>query len=69
MAMRVFLGIILGVLLTVAAAYIHDTVIVDERDAAAQPLVNWDVAGRDWHDLRVGIREMGDRIHDQFAKR
>lgn len=65
--MRLFLGIILGALLTVAAAYIHDTTM--GSSASAQPLVNWDVASRDWQGVQASVREMSDRIHDQWAKR
>jgi len=46
--MRTFVGIILGCLLTVAAAYIHDTSFVEGGANGSNALVNWDVAAREW---------------------
>ncbi len=67
--MRVFLGIVLGVLLTIAAAYVHDLTAGPGSSAASQTLVNWDVVRGDWQGLRAGVRELGNRIQDQWAKR
>ncbi len=67
--MRVFLGIILGGLLTIAAAYIHDSMMVDRQGASAQAMVNWDVVSREWQGLQTDVRALGDRIHDQLANR
>ena len=67
--MRIFFGIILGILLTVTTAYIHDSAFVDRRDAAARTVVNWDIVSRDWHDLRANARALGDRLHDQWSNR
>lgn len=65
--MRMFLGIILGALLTVAAAYVYDTGRQDL--AGARPMVNWDVVTENWHDLRASLRHMGNRVHDEWVKR
>ena len=67
--MRLFLGIVLGVLLTVATAYIHDSTLIDRREVAARPMVNWDVVSRDWAELRANVRALGDRLHEQLANR
>jgi len=77
--MRIFLGMILGALLTVAAAYVHDSfagggavasgTTGSGHTTAGQAMVNWDVVGRNWKDLRSSVREMGDRIHDEWVKR
>ena len=62
--MRMFVGIILGALLTVSAAFLHDTwatrpsttgtsaSVITER-----PMVNWDVVGENWRVLRERARE------------
>lgn len=67
--MRLFAGLVFGVLLTVAGAYIHDT--APERFAApsatynSRPIVNWDVlnsnlrslqswVGAEWRRLTAG---------------
>jgi hypothetical protein len=62
--MRLLLGIILGVLLTVAGAYIHDTSRADAR-----AMVNWDVVDQNWRDLRANLRDVGNRVHDEWVKR
>jgi hypothetical protein len=67
--MRLFLGMILGALLTVGAAYIHDTGSLGAGTTAERPMVNWDVVDRSWQDLRSNLRVMGDRLHDEWTKR
>ena len=49
--MRTFFGMILGCLLIIAAAYVHDsmaTSTVANGTGASNMLVNWDVAAREW---------------------
>ena len=63
--MRVFLGMILGVVLTITVAFLHDswvtgpsattgtrTSTVDQR-----VMVNWDVVGENWRLVRQRARE------------
>ena len=53
--MRLLLGVILGGILTVGAAYLydnHNAVAGPDAGASAQrPLVNWDVVGHKWEQL------------------
>lgn len=57
--MRLLLGIILGVLLTIGGAYLYDSshsaLDVAEtapgNPAAQRPMVNWDVVGVKWQHL------------------
>ena len=53
--MRVLLGIILGAVLTVGAAYLYDannTATAQNPQASAQkPLVNWDIVASKWNRL------------------
>ena len=64
--MRVLLGIILGVILTVGGAYLydsHNTLSAENAPASAQrrPMVNWDVVGTKWQHLT-------DRARAEWAR-
>jgi hypothetical protein len=72
--MRIFLGMILGAILTIAAAYSSDVLTgrIGNSAAAAvddRPMVNWEVVGRNWHDFEASVREMAQRVQDQWSKR
>jgi hypothetical protein len=67
--MRVFLGIIIGIVLTVASAYISDSLetgslingptttgATSARAEQHKPVVNWDVVGDNWHALGTWVR-------------
>jgi len=58
---RVFLGIILGVLLTIGGAYIHDTQLTATARAERQ-MVKWDVVGRNWNHLTARVRQEWNRL-------
>ena len=65
--MRFILGIIVGCLLTVGVAYLHDVSRPDGPAAVAVapassdgPLVNWDVMNRD-------LQQVSGWMHDQWA--
>ena len=75
--MRLFLGIILGVFLTIGVAYLYDASISEPSKAAAQtsieqrpmvtsieqrPMVNWDVVNRNWQSLSLGVRTTWNRL-------
>jgi hypothetical protein len=61
--MRLLLGVILGVLLTIGGAYVYDS--AHERPtttaAAQRPLVNWDVAAVKWNGLTT-------RAHNEWTR-
>ena len=50
--MRMFFGMILGCLLTIAAVYIHDSMAVSAPNGmsagTSNMIVNWNVAAREW---------------------
>jgi hypothetical protein len=64
--MRVLLGIILGVLLTVGGTYLYDThnaaAAVSAPAQTERPLVNWDVVSRKWHGLTEQAREEWTKV-------
>jgi len=66
--MRLLLGIILGVGLTIGGAYLYDrstygTASTDiTMTTAARPMVNWDVVSVKWHGLTEGAKQQWDRV-------
>ncbi len=60
--MRTFVGLILGCLLTVAAAYIHDTAFAKGGADGANALVNWDVAARQWDRVKEGVQTTWEKV-------
>jgi hypothetical protein len=62
--MRVFAGMILGVLLTVAAAFAYDTgtgrapngLTMASAEGHA-PMVNWDVVRHGWDSMKQQVRD------------
>jgi hypothetical protein len=65
MTMQMLLGIILGVLITVCAAFVYDSstgraasgLTVASAEGHA-PLVNWDVASHDWDGMKQRLRDV-----------
>jgi hypothetical protein len=66
--MRVFLGMILGVFLTIASAYVIDSLANGPAGATAEttvqpkPMVNWDVVDRNWHVFAERVRTGWNRL-------
>jgi len=66
--MRLLLGIILGVFLTISGAYIIDSGNGGVANAdgtwttAERPMVNWDVVSVKWHGFTAGAKEQWDRV-------
>jgi hypothetical protein len=66
--MRLFLGIILGVFLTIASAYVIDSVSTGPATAGAEtsvtrkPMVNWDVVDRNWTAFTQSVRTGWNRL-------
>jgi hypothetical protein len=66
--MRYLLGIIVGVILTMGVAYLYDASTSGPSNAAAEtsveqrPMVNWDVVGRNWQSLSLGVRNTWNRL-------
>jgi len=72
--MRLFLGIILGAILTIGGAYLYDASISEpskgttQTSAATQtsieqrPMVNWDVVNRNWQSWSLGVRNTWNKL-------
>jgi len=66
--MRLFLGIILGVFLTIGSAYLYDASTSEPAKATAQtgieqrPMVNWDVVNRNWQNWSLGLRNTWNKL-------
>jgi hypothetical protein len=66
--MRLLLGIIVGVILTIGLAYISDASTSGPSSPEAQtsveqrPMVNWDVVGRKWQSLSLGVRNTWNKL-------
>jgi hypothetical protein len=59
---RVLLGIILGVFLTIGGAYIHDTQLASGKPGVERQMVNWDVVGRSWNQLTARVRQEWNKL-------
>lgn len=63
--MRLLLGIILGVILTIGGAYIYDShntlEAVNAPASAQRPLVNWDTVSTKWQHFTVRARTEWNR--------
>ena len=66
--MRLLLGIIVGVILTIGVAYLSDASTSGSFNAAAQtgaeqrPMVNWDVVGKNVNSLTGMARDGWKKI-------
>jgi hypothetical protein len=57
--MRTIIAFLLGIAVTIGAAYIHDTATADPT---VKPLVNWDQLGSVTHDAVEAARAQWDRL-------
>jgi hypothetical protein len=60
--MRTLFGIILGVAITVGAAYMHDSSAVLNAPGPARTIVNWDVATEVTDNALRSLRRQIDRL-------
>jgi hypothetical protein len=71
MMMRMLLGIILGVFLTIGGTYIYDASsgALATRDAdntlGVRPMVNWDVVSQNWRSLEGNVRKGFDHLAER----
>lgn len=62
--MRLFFGIIIGILLTVGGAYVADsmTPIPPDSTVARVHMVNWDVVGTRFNNLGASVRGLWNKL-------
>jgi hypothetical protein len=64
--MRILLGMILGILLTIGFAYVHDSASIGETTSQTRteqkPIVNWDVAMKTWTGFSSSVRNSWNRL-------
>jgi hypothetical protein len=63
--MRVIIGILLGVILTVGGAYLYDShnaVTAANANGLQRPMVNWDVVSTKWNHLTERARAEWTRL-------
>jgi hypothetical protein len=63
--MRVLIGILLGVILTVGGAYLYDShnaVTASNASGLQRPMVNWDVVSSNWNRLTERARAEWTRL-------
>lgn len=63
--MRVFLGMILGAILTIFGAYLVDSYNAGPNVAVAQAenrMVNWDAVDRNWQSFKTRVQSEWTRL-------
>ncbi len=66
--MRVLLGIIVGVFLTVGFAYLYDASTTRPAEPTSKtsleqrPMVNWDVVNGNWHGWSSSVRNTWHKL-------
>jgi hypothetical protein len=68
-AMRLFLGILLGIFITIAGAYVYDSMTVGTAVTSpggnaevVRPMVNWDVVDGNWRQFKERVRHTWNRL-------
>jgi hypothetical protein len=63
-AMRVFLGILLGIILTIGTAYIVDSLqsTSGPEEAARRKMVNWDVVAQNLQSASAALQDGWARV-------
>lgn len=68
------IGIILGVILTILGAYIHDSMVTGPAvtgqtpSTQSQQLVNWTVAGQRWTSLKSSAKDTWAKLQHSTSK-
>lgn len=73
--MRVLLGIILGVILTIAGVYAYDSSsgraangLTTTASGGQAPMVNWDVVSANWDLFKADVRERADNLERSLKR-
>jgi predicted membrane protein len=62
--LRIFLGVIIGILLTIGTAYVVDSFRPSSStdELATRPMVNWDVVDHNLHGVSARVQEGWTRL-------
>ncbi len=73
--MRILLGLILGVALTIAGAYAYDSMtgrsangLSASSDGGHAPMVNWGVVSDDWQYLQTAVRAKSENLEQTLKQ-
>ena len=73
--MPVLVGMILGIILTIGAAFASDTSTGRASNGLAStaaggntPMVNWDVVSDNWHDVKVHLQNAGAEVEKGWKR-
>ena len=72
--MRLFLGMILGALLTVLGAYMFDSLATgpsttaSESATASRTMVNWDVVGKNWQSFKLQLNQGWTKLSANISR-
>jgi hypothetical protein len=75
--MRIFLGMVLGVLITVGAAFVYDSstgrtanglTVASAEERAPLRMVNWDVVSHDWDGMKQELRDVAVDIEKGWKR-
>ncbi|HEX5778541.1 MAG TPA: hypothetical protein VFY21_06835 [Xanthobacteraceae bacterium] len=64
--MRLFLGMILGAVLTVTAAWIYDSGRADQA-GLQRTMVNWDVVSENWQAAKARVQREWTQISNRMT--
>ena len=70
--MRTIVGMVLGCLLTIGTLYIRDSMVTStvangtEANESKQ-IVNWDVAEREWSEVKENVHTAWLKLKDQIS--
>jgi hypothetical protein len=64
--MRFFLGLVVGVLMTIGVAYLSDAAVSGPSSTTTEvdqrPMVNWDVVDKNWQNFTHGVRNTWNKL-------
>jgi hypothetical protein len=64
--MRFLLGLVLGVLLTISAAYIYDSGRADQA-GLQRTMVNWDIVSENWQAAKARVQREWSELSSRMS--
>ena len=70
--MRTLFGFILGVIVTIAGAYLYDSstgrAVNGMSSTATAPMVNWNVVTDDWHAFTTSVQNTTSDLQNRLKR-